>query len=207
MGRSLERGFQGCPILRREWNDKIALEGLQTFSRYSTALSGLLYAARIARSIWDLSKPMFSISAIAEARCWPIAKALGSLKLVPSVLVALNAGVGVDGAFAAPVLGTAAAAGAGGGAGVAPPAGAGVEGALAGVDDEAVEAAGAVFGYRELSTVLVLLRLTNRTLLTMHTMKPFSSILYDSTVCASLRTLPVWMVSDCFPFSRALEMQ
>ena len=119
----------------------------RTLKRYSTALSGLLNAARIARSICDLSNPIFSISVTADARCWPKARAFGSLKLAPSVLVALIAGVGVDGTFtAAPEL-DAAATGAGGGAGVeALAAGAGVDGALAGVEDD--EAAGAVLGYR-----------------------------------------------------------
>lgn len=45
-----------------------------TVRRYSTALSGLLKAARIAASIWVLSKPMASMLAMASARSAPMAK-------------------------------------------------------------------------------------------------------------------------------------
>ena len=122
-------------------------------SKYSTARSGLLKAALIARSINDLSKPMLSISAIAAARCDPIARADGSLKVEASAPAAPWAGVGVDGTLlvALPAAGP----GAGGGAGVEIIAGAGVEGGLAAVDDEADEVVGAaVFGWLGVSIIL-----------------------------------------------------
>ena len=102
-----------------------------TVSKYSTARSGLLNAALIARSISVLSNPILSILAIAAERSDPRAKADGSLKLPPSVVVPLDAGAGdgVDGTFDVEVLG--AATGAGGGAGVCAGAGVGVEGAFA----------------------------------------------------------------------------
>lgn len=50
-----------------------------TVKRYSTARSGLLKAARMAASIWDRSKPIASMFAMASARWPPKAKALGSL--------------------------------------------------------------------------------------------------------------------------------
>lgn len=56
----------------------------RTFSRYSTARSGLLKAALIARSISALGNPMPSIFAIASSRCDPKVKAEGSLKVGPS---------------------------------------------------------------------------------------------------------------------------
>lgn len=84
--------------------------------------------------------------AIAEARTDPRAKADGSLKVPPSVVVvfaAAGAGEGVEGASAVEVLG--AATGAGGGAGVWAVVAVGVEGGFA---EEAVaeELAGAGFG-------------------------------------------------------------
>ena len=165
----------------------------QTVKRYSTALSGLLNAARIARSICDLSKPMLSISAIADERCWPTAKALGSLKLVPSVLVALIAGVGVDGKFAAAPELDAAAAGAGGGAGVAAPAaGAGVDGALAGVADDE-EVAGAGLGYPEVRTIFISIRLSINHLV-LHAY--YKSLLFDLIRLHGIRIVQDFAYTD-----------
>ena len=75
----------------------------RTFSRYSTARSGLLKAALIARSISALGNPMPSIFAIASSRCEPKVSAEGSLKVAPSADGADGAdgaGEGVAGAFA-----------------------------------------------------------------------------------------------------------
>lgn len=120
--------------------------GIHTFRRYSTARSGLLNAALIARSICDLSKPILSRFAIAADRSAPSVKADGSLKLPPSAVVpvvAVDAGVGVDGTSAA---GFDAGAGAGGGAaGVDATAACGVDGAAA-EEDAVVEVAGAALG-------------------------------------------------------------
>ena len=63
----------------------------------------------MAISIWERSKPIASIFAIASARAAPMASELGSLKASGSVLV----GVGVAGAAAAVGAGAAAGAGAG----------------------------------------------------------------------------------------------
>lgn len=74
----------------------------RTVSRYSTARSGLLKAALIARSISALGNPMFSIFAIASSRCDPRVSAEGSLKVAPSANGADGAdgaGEGVAGAF------------------------------------------------------------------------------------------------------------
>ncbi len=74
----------------------------RTFSRYSTARSGLLKAALIARSISALGNPMPSIFAIASSRCDPKVSAEGSLKAAPSANGADGAdgaGEGVAGAF------------------------------------------------------------------------------------------------------------
>jgi len=90
-----------------------------TVNRYSTARSGLKKAARIASSIWALSKPMLSMFAIASASIDPLTPA----------------GDGVDGTTA---IGAAVDwDGAAGGAGVAAAAGAGVDG-TAFEDDAAV---------------------------------------------------------------------
>jgi hypothetical protein len=85
-------------------------------------------------------------------------------------------------------------AGAAGGAGVAAVAGAGVDGVF-GVDEDA---AGAALGYHNMSELLSLIATLdiNHTFETMQTMKPFSSILYDSTVLLSCRILPKWIVSQ-----------
>lgn len=78
----------------------------RTFSRYSTARSGLLKAALIARSISVLGNPMPSIFAMASSRCEPKVSAEGSLKVAPSAdgadgaEGAEGAGEGVAGAFA-----------------------------------------------------------------------------------------------------------
>lgn len=70
-----------------------------TVRRYSTARSGLLKAARIARSISTRGNPIFSIFAIAAFRCAPIVNADGSLKLPLSAVEVGGAGDGVEGAF------------------------------------------------------------------------------------------------------------
>ena len=116
------------------------------FRRYSTARSGLLKAARMARSIWARSKPMLSMSAMAAAREEPRARAEGSLNAAGSAAGAdvAGAGEGVAGTLPAVLLG--AGDGAAGGAGVDATAGTGVEGAWA--DEEAADdVAGAAFGF------------------------------------------------------------
>lgn len=118
-----------------------------TLSRYSTARSGLLKAALIARSICDLSNPMLSKFAIADARSVPSAKADGSLKVpVPAAIEVEPVGAGVGVAGMVSDVGFGAAAGAGGGtAGVEITACTGVDGGCA--EEEAVGVlAGAVFG-------------------------------------------------------------
>lgn len=122
----------------------------------------------MARSISALAKPMLSMLAIAASRSPPMVRAEGSLKR--SADACTGAGEGVAGAFCVLDDG----AGAVGAAGVWTRGGAGVEGAAL-LED----AAGAVFGLE-----------------TMHTMKPFSSMLYDWTVLASCRILPVLGISD-----------
>jgi hypothetical protein len=112
----------------------------------------------MAASMSALAKPMLSMLATAASRSLPIVRAEGSLKLGPDACVA-GAGEGVAGAFCDAADDGA---GAEGAVGVCAAAGAGVEGAAL------LEDAAAAFGLE-----------------TMHTMKPFSSMLYDSTVFAS----------------------
>ena len=132
---------------------------------------------------------MFSRFVTAAARSAPSVNADGSLKLPPSTVVltvVAEAGVGVDGTS---VVGFETGAGAAGGAGVEATAGAGVDGG--GAEDEAVlEEAGAVLGCVKVRFATVSVLQEIHTLVTIHTMKPFSSILYDSTVFASCRILP-----------------
>ena len=73
--------------------------GMFTVKRYSTARSGLKYAARIAASISALAKPMLSMLAIAASRSGPMVKAEGSLKLLGSDGCWAGAGEGVLGTF------------------------------------------------------------------------------------------------------------
>lgn len=115
----------------------------RTFNKYSTALSGLLNAALIARSISALGNPIDSISAIAAVRALPVAKAFGSLNPGLSVFdVAVPcAGVGVAKILLEappPVAGA-------GAAGVVATLVAGVEGSFVGVEDSAA-VAGTGFG-------------------------------------------------------------
>jgi hypothetical protein len=124
-----------------------------TVKRYSTARSGLLNAARIARSICALSKPMLSMSAIAAFRWAPRASDEGSEYEPDCVWAPPDAGVGVSGA-AVLELGWAGAAAGAGAAGVVEEAGAGVEGAFAGVEEEEV-AAGAVLGCQVLDVMVL----------------------------------------------------
>ena len=123
----------------------------------------------MARSMSALAKPMLSMFAMAASRSPPIVRAEGSLKRSPDAWA--GAGDGVAGAFCVLDEG----AGAAGATGVWAAAGAGVEGAALLVD-------AAAFGLE-----------------TMQTMKPFSSMLYDSTVLASCRILPVVLCQrlDC----------
>ena len=109
----------------------------------------------------------------------------GSLKLALSAAGADGAGEGVVGASDVVVL--EAGAGAAGAKGVCAVAGAGVVGAFE-VDDEA---AGAALGFDNVSVYVVVLGVWCFTFEIMQTMKPFSSILYDSTVLASCNILPV----------------
>ena len=105
--------------------------------------------------------------AMADARWSPIARAFGSLNVALSADAgAVDAGAG-DGVAGGLVVGVVVGAGAGaaGGADGVEADRAGVEGSAAGL--------GAGFGFE-----------------VMHTMKPFSSILYDSMVLSSCRILP-----------------
>ena len=124
-----------------------------TVSKYSTARSGLLNAALIARSISVRGKPILSIFAMAAVRSAPSVKADGSLKFPPSAVVAVaaDAGVGVEGRSADEVLGAGCAwAGAAGAEGVCAIVGTGVEGM--GVAGAAGELAGGGFGCYFIST-------------------------------------------------------
>lgn len=116
------------------------------------------------------AKPMLSMLAIAASRSVPIVNDEGLSKLAPDACVA-GAGEGVAGAFCVEADDGAGAAGA---AGVWTWAGAGVEGAA--LLDDAAEGFG---------------------LETMHTMKPFSSMLYEPTVLASCRILPIGTGQHC----------
>jgi hypothetical protein len=122
----------------------------------------------MAASISERAKPMLSMLAMAASRSPPIVRAEGSLKRSPDAWT--GAGEGVPGTFCEFDEG----AGAAGAAGVWAGAGAGVEGAA--LLDDAAAALG---------------------LETMQTMNPFSSMLYDSTVFASCRILPIIRISDC----------
>ena len=87
-----EMSAQPCLLEKRQ----------HTVMRYSTARSGLLNAARIARSICGRSNPMSIICWTAAERVSPKAKADGSLKLVACGISAAGvvldpAGVGVSG--------------------------------------------------------------------------------------------------------------
>lgn len=142
----------------------------------------------MAASICVLSKPMASMLAIASARCSPMARALASP--APASAAAVRFGVGVAGAAAGALDVWAGAAGA---AGVDVCAGAGVAGTAA---DEDASGAGAGLGSLGcIQSVSPNQRfapsLPTHTLFTTQTTKPFSSILYDSTVSSSLRILPV----------------
>jgi hypothetical protein len=128
---------------------------------------------------------MLSMFSIAAARSVPIAKADGSLN-VRSVALPAPAGVGVVGTFGGAVDDVCT--GAAGGAGVwATAAGAGVDGAATELED----VAGAGLGYSKVRTVKWRGLEPFYTFDTMHTMKPFSSMLYDSTVLSSCKILPV----------------
>ena len=90
--------------------------GQLTFSRYSTARSGLLKAALIARSMSARAKPMLSRFAMASARSVPTYNAFGSLsELEVAAFPEAGVGVAVTSADGAVVT---AGAGAGGCAGV-----------------------------------------------------------------------------------------
>jgi hypothetical protein len=105
------------------------------------ARSELKKAARIAKSICDLSNPMLSISAIWAALSAPIAK---PEELPDGADAPVPAGVGVAGTSPEvdePVCAT----GAAGGAGVEATAGAGVAGGFVGVEVDA-DAAGTALG-------------------------------------------------------------
>lgn len=143
---------------------------------------------------------MLSMLAIAASLSPPIASADGSLNPCPPVVPA-GAGEGVAGAFVFEVpVGAAGAAGA-----------AGVDDVWAGVAGAALldVAAGAGFGYKLVNDPHFLDsgeivdahapppgsdkvgRQSPLTFDTIHTMKPFSSMLYDSTVFPSCKILPI----------------
>jgi hypothetical protein len=136
----------------------------------------------MARSMSARAKPMLSMLAIAASRSLPMVKAEGSLKRSDCWA---GAGEGVAGTFCEAEDEGAGAEGAAGAAGVWGAALAGVEGAAL-LD----EAAGCL-GWRAVSVGREGTQGAARTLETMQTMKPFSSMLYDSTVLASWRILPV----------------
>lgn len=132
------------PYLQLSYNAKIAGISALTVRRYSTARSGLLKAARIARSISTRGKPIVSIFAIAAFRWAPSVNADGSLKLPLSIVEVGGAGDGVEGAFDVELgAGT----GAAGVAGVCVALVAGVDGGLAADDDPADPA----FGFAKIS--------------------------------------------------------
>ncbi len=139
----------------------------------------------MAISICDLSNPILSRFAIASARWAPIVIDEGSVNDlvvvgVSAVVAAAPAGEGVAGAAA--VVEVLAGAGA---AGVATEAGAGVDGAF----EDVAAAAGAALGCYDVSLDLASSG-SQITFCTMHTMNPFSSILYNSTVLASCKIFP-----------------
>lgn len=103
----------------------------------------------MAASICERSKPMASMLAMASARCWPMAKAFGSLDDASGA--AARFGVGVEGAAAAVPEDCAGAAGA---AGVDACAEAGVAG-TAEEEDAAGAAAGAGLGWEKKTTLAV----------------------------------------------------
>jgi putative intracellular protease/amidase len=155
-----------------------------TLRRYSIARSGLKNAALIARSISLRGKPIASICTIAVSLCGPISKADGSLNETPpaaGTVPAVPHGDGVAGGASVEVaaeLGT----GAAGAEGVEEATGAFSGVAGTGVDD----ADGAVvFGCDQLGSHLCNSPIVSHTFDTIHTMKPFSSMLYDSIVLES----------------------
>ena len=85
--------------------------------RYSTALSGLLNAARMALSTSGLEKPMFINSLIAPSLAAPTLKALGSLNAAgpTGTAAGCGAGGGEVAILVAGVTGTGTAPGIGGG--------------------------------------------------------------------------------------------
>ena len=126
---------------------------------------------------------MPSIPAIASSRCEPSVKAEGSLKFTPSAGVPVGAGDGVAGAFDV-VFDTGA--GAAGAVCVCSVEDVGVDGAF----EEDDEAAGTALGFAKVKMSPYANNVRWSTLDVMHTMNPFSSILYDSTVFASCKILP-----------------
>lgn len=146
----------------------------------------------MARSMSSLGKPMLSMLAMAASRSLPIASAEGSLKREPSVDW-VGAGEGVAGAFCVVLADCAGAAGAAGVWGTWT--GAGVAGAAAGLLEDV---AGAAFGCAvSLASQSRWHGFRARTFCVMHTTKPFSSMLYDPTVFASWRILPVRLIRLC----------
>lgn len=99
-----------------------------TSMRYSTALSGLLNAARIALSTSGLENPMFINSVIAPSLAAPMLKALGSLNAAGPAGMATGCGAGGGdvATVVAGVIGT--------GTGIGPGCGAGAVNGTAGVD-------------------------------------------------------------------------
>ena len=78
---------------------------VRTVKRYSTARSGLKYAARIARSMSVRANPMLSMFAIAADRSSPMAKAFGSSRRLDEGEDGVcGAGEGVAGASEASVI-------------------------------------------------------------------------------------------------------
>ncbi len=125
---------------------------------------------------------MLSILAMAASLALPRVRAEGSLKRADSLDSVVAAGDGVAGGLVVEEVDAGA-----GADGVCTTGGAGVDGAAL-LDD----AAGDGFGCDRVrpSSALAII-LPSYTLDTMQTTKPFSSILYDSTVLPSCRILPV----------------
>lgn len=148
--------------------------------RYSTARSGLLKLARMARRTCSLGKPISIMPLIALWRWAPERNELGSPKA---------AGAG-DGASAGGGVVSAGAAGAGAGAAGGGGAAAGAGGSTAGAGAED-DAAGVGFGWRaRVRGWAIWTSAGRRTLDTMRTRKSFSLNPHDSTGLSSVRILP-----------------
>ena len=155
---------RGCPIIRKPTFKR------NTSMRYSTALSGLLNAARIALSTSGLEKPMFINSLIAPSLAAPTLKALGSLKAAgpAGMATGCGAGGGEVAILAAGVTGTGSGTGPGSGAGA-------VDGTVGGdIVGVGVDGLTGVLGAGAACREYIRTEMREGTFLTMHTTKSFS---------------------------------